>query len=74
MLQKIYISNQIYIFFSVIKESWKKIYQFAQKYEAVQLFFSIDNNNVSWAPNQHIRMISEGSFSFELITQEYFTL
>ncbi len=27
--------------------------------------FNIDNNNVSWAANQHIRMISEGSCDTE---------
>ncbi len=44
----------------------KKKSQFQQKYLAAQLFLkSILTRNDSWAANQHIRMISEGSFVTE---------
>ncbi len=46
-----------------------KKYQFPQKYEAAQpfsmLMMIIIIRNVSWAANQHIRMISEGSCDTE---------
>ncbi len=42
------------------KESWKKCFQFPQTYWAAQLLLTF-----SWAPNQHIRMISEGSHDTE---------
>ncbi len=38
-----------------------------QTYEAEQLFVS---TNVSWAANQNIRMISEGSCDTEVMTQK----
>ncbi len=40
---------------------------YLKKYEAAQLFIHIDLKkiNVSWAANQHIRMISEGSCDTE---------
>ncbi len=44
----------------------KNIPRFPQKYEAAQLFSTlILIRNVSWAANQHIRMISEGSCDTE---------
>ncbi len=53
MLQKISFSNQ---FCSFLFYSW----WFLQKYEGAQLFSTlIIIINVSWAVNQHIRMISE---------------
>ncbi len=47
----------------LFKESWKKkIYHcFHKRYLAEQLFLLLIIRNVSWAENQHIRMISEGS-------------
>ncbi len=40
----------------------KKVSQYPQKYEAAQLFSTLMIlRNVSWAANQHISMISEGS-------------
>ncbi len=39
------------------------MYQFPQKYYAAQLISTLIN--VSWAANQHIRMISEGSCDTE---------
>ncbi len=43
----------------------KKI-MFTQKYEAAQLFWTLlIIINVSWAANQHIRMITEGSCDTE---------
>ncbi len=42
----------------------KKISQFPQKYWAAQLFSTL-LINVSWAANQHIIMISEGSCDTE---------
>ncbi len=50
-----------------VKESWNKMYySFHKKYEAAQLFSTlIINRNVSWALNQHIRLISEGSCDTE---------
>ncbi len=45
----------------------KKKSQFPQKYLAAQLFLkSILTRNVSWAANQHIIMISEGSCGIEV--------
>ncbi len=42
------------------------MYQFPQKYEAAQLFsILMIIRNVSWAQNQYIRMISEGSCDTE---------
>ncbi len=49
MLQKISISTKLFI-----KESWRKL-----------LFTLMIIRNVSWAANQHIRMISEGSCDSE---------
>jgi len=46
------------------KNPEKNVSCVSHKYEAAQLFFNIDNNNTkfrSWAANQHIRVISEGS-------------
>ncbi len=44
----------------------KKKSQFPQRYSAAQLFATlIIIRNVSWAANQHIRMISEGSCDTE---------
>ncbi len=55
--------------FQFVKESWKKI-EFSGKFSGKIIFstkllssttgFTIDNNDF-WAPNQHIRMISEVS-------------
>ncbi len=48
-----------------MKESWN-VLRLPQKYEAAQLFPTlIIIINVSWAANQHIRMISEGSCDTE---------
>ncbi len=47
-----------------LKESWKHVLLFQQTYQAAQLFLTI-TRNVCWAPNQHIRMISEGSCDTE---------
>ncbi len=64
ILQKISISNKCcFFYFLFIKESWKK--ESWQKYEAAQLFSTLIIINVSWAANQHIRMISEGSCDTE---------
>ncbi len=42
------------------------VYQFPQNYSAAQLFSTlIIIRNVSWAANQYIRMISEGSCDTE---------
>jgi len=42
------------------------MYQFPQKYAAAQLFSTlIIIRNVSWAANDHIRVISEGSCDAE---------
>ncbi len=55
-------SNQL-IFFIYMEVKQKK---FPQKYSAAQLFSSlIIIRNVSWAANQHIRMISGGSCDTE---------
>ncbi len=48
--------NAVLLNFLFIKESWKKVSPFPQKYYTV---FNI--SNVCWPPNQHIRLISEGS-------------
>ncbi len=45
--------------------SEKKVSPIPQKYEAAQLFSTLIIRNVSWAANQHIRMISEGSCDTE---------
>ncbi len=60
--------NAVLFNFLLIKESWKKMYQGFHKNikqsSTAELDastdFNIDNrSNVSWAPNQHIIMISE---------------
>ncbi len=38
---------------------------FTKNNKAVQLFSTLIIRNVSWAPTQHIRMISEPSFDTE---------
>ncbi len=62
ILQKISISNKC-CSFELSIHLWilkNKMYQFPQKYSAAQLFSTlIIIRNVSWAANQHIRMISE---------------
>ncbi len=58
---KIFCFKQMLFFWTFYssKNPGKKIYQFPQKYEAAQLFSTLIIINVSWAANQHIRMISE---------------
>ncbi len=53
--------NAVLLNFLFIEESQINVLWFSQKCEA-QLFstFIIIKINVSWAPNEHIRMISEG--------------
>ncbi len=54
----------VLLIFLFIKESWKKYVKF---YTAQQLLLPlIIIGNVSWAPIQYIRMISEGSCDSEL--------
>ncbi len=51
--------NAVPLIFYSLKRILKKN---PQKYEAAQLFSTlIMRSNISWAANQHIRMISEGS-------------
>ena len=60
MLQKIIFQiNAVLLNFLFIKESWKKK-NIVHKY-----FVQLYTINVSWAANQHIRMISEGSCDTE---------
>ncbi len=68
MLQNIDILNKCFSFELYIHQTILKIKSitFPQKYEAAQLFSSlIIIRNVSWSPNQHIRMISEASCDTE---------
>ncbi len=44
----------------ILKESWKNVSQFPQK-----KFKQHNCQSISWAENQHIRMISEGSCDTE---------
>ncbi len=41
------------------------VYQDFHKQCAAKIVFNINNNKNYWAPNQYIRMISEGSFDTE---------
>jgi len=50
---KLYISNKCFII------------MVSSKILSSTTAFNIDSNNVSWAENQHIRMISEGSCDTE---------
>ncbi len=52
--------NAVLLNFLFIEESWKKCITVLS-----QLFLALIISNVSWAPNQHIRMISEGSCDTE---------
>ncbi len=66
MLQKIWISNKHFFNLSIHQKILKNVSWFPQKYEATQLFSAlIIIRNVSWAANQHIRMISEESCDTE---------
>ncbi len=57
MLQKFSISNKCC---SILYPESKNVSMFPQKIWSSTTVFDIDNNNnVSWASNQHIRMISE---------------
>ncbi len=48
------VAKYFWTFYSSVNPEKSNVSQFPQKYEAAQLFL-----NVSWAANQHIRMISE---------------
>ncbi len=50
----------VYIYIYIYIYSFKKNIR-----EQKQAIFIADNNNVSWAVNQHIKMISEGSCDTE---------
>ncbi len=52
--------NAVLLNFLFIKEIWKKCITVL-----TQLFLALIISNVSWAPNQHIRLISEGSCDTE---------
>ncbi len=56
MLQKISISDKCFSF-ELLKNLGKIVPQFLQNYSSAK---HIITRNVSWTPNQHIRMISEG--------------
>ncbi len=56
MLQFLFFLNAAILNFLLINESWKR-YHSLHKMLGSNCFN--DNNNVSWAANQHIRMISE---------------
>jgi len=57
--------------FLFLKESWNKMSRFLKK-KLSTTDFKIDNNKeYFWAPNQHIRMISKGSFSFAITRINY---
>ncbi len=47
-------------FLFIKKEYWKKLYHSFHKILAAQQFLTLIIRNVSWAPNQHIQIISEG--------------
>ncbi len=51
--------------FYLSNEPGKNVSQFPQKYQAAQLFSKLIIQNISWVPNEHIRMISEGSCDTE---------
>ncbi len=62
MLKQIFISNKCCSFELFIKEFWK------QKFKKIWNSTTVNKiiiRNVSWAANQHIRMISEGSCDTE---------
>ncbi len=54
--------NAVLLNFLVIKESWKNV---KCSHKNINLFSILLRRNVSWAANQHIRMISEGSCDSE---------
>ncbi len=55
--------NAVFFHFLSIKESWKTMYHGFHKNIMQHICFStlVILIHVSWAPTQHIRMISEGS-------------
>ncbi len=62
LLAKIYISNKCSTFYSSINPE-KKYHGFHKniKHNSFQQWFNNEQRNVSWTPNQHIKMISERS-------------
>ncbi len=64
MLEIIYFKWMLFFWIFYLLNNPKKIFQFPQKYWAAQLFSTL-LINVSWAANQHIIMISEGSCDTE---------
>ncbi len=61
ILQKLSVPNKCCSFgLSINKEFFKKVLKFPQRYDAAQLYSTLIIN-VSWASNQHIWLISEGS-------------
>ncbi len=61
IVTKIYISNRYCSFELIVKESGRKKSWFQQKKLSI---INIDSNK-KYAPNQHIRMISEGLCDIE---------
>ncbi len=51
----------------------KNVPMFSQKILSSTSVFNTDNRNVSWAPNQHIIIISEGSCDTEEWSATYLT-